>query len=174
MDEVTFLFREWETIARIALIGVSGYVALLVLVRASGTRTLGQLTPFDAIITVTLGSAFGRVLTAENVGLVEVLATFLVLVMLQWTAAVLQQRVPSVGKLLRPPPLLLLHRGDPLPAAMRRQRVTETDLFTAARESGLGSLAEAEAIILEPDGSFSVITSSQVGDGSALPQRLDG
>ena len=173
MDEVTFLFRDWEPILRIVLIGVTGYLALLILVRASGTRTLAQLTPFDVLITVTLGSAFGRVLTAENVGLLEVIVTFIVLVALQWTGALLQQRVPAAARMLRPPPLLLLHRGEPLAAAMRRQRVTETDLFTAARESGLGSLAEAEAIILEPDGSFSVITSGQVGDGSALPERLD-
>ena len=171
MPEVSFLFRDWEPIARIVLIGVVGYVTLLVLVRASGTRTLAQLTPFDVLVTVTIGSAFGRVLTAENVALLEVITVFVLLVGLQWLGALLRDRVPALARLMRPPPLLLLYRGTPLHRVMRRQRITELDLFTAVRESGLGSLAEAEAVVLEPDGAFSVITSGQVGDGQALPSR---
>lgn len=169
MDDLAFLYRGWEPIARIVVIGLAGYVTLLLLVRVGGQRTLAQLTPFDVLITVTLGSAFGRVLTAENVGLAEVFAVLALLVALQWLVALLRERVPPVARLLRPPAILLVYRGEPDRRAMRRQRVTEEDLSVAARESGLGTLDDVHAMVLEADGALSVVPSGQQGDGAALP-----
>ena len=173
MPDVEFFYRGWEALARIVLIAATGYVTLLVLLRVSGQRTLAQLTPFDLIITVTIGSAFGRVLTAENVPLVEVVTAFAMLVILQWLALWLRDRVPPIGRLMRPGPSLLYHQGQRQERALRRHRITEADLQSAARESGMGSLAEAEAIILEPDGDLAVISPSQVGDGSAIDHLVE-
>ncbi len=168
MPEVEFLYRGWESIARVVLVGVVGYFIILVLLRISGQRTLAQMTPFDVIVTVTIGSAFGRVLTAENVPIIEVLVAFVVLVGLQWAALGLRNKIPPLGRLMRPIPDVLYSHGQRHEREMRKHSVTEADLQTAARTSGLGSLADAEYVILEPDGSISLITSSQVGDGSAI------
>jgi uncharacterized membrane protein YcaP (DUF421 family) len=55
-----------------------------------------------------------------------------------------------------------------LPEAMRQQRVTEGEIRQAVRSQGIGGLTEVAAVVLETDGTFSVIPSSQAGDGSAL------
>ncbi len=68
---------------------------------------------------------------------------------------------------------MLLHRGEFLPSALKQARVTRVtrdEIRTAVRSAGLPSLADAEAVVLETDGSFSVI---RRGDG-ACPSSLEG
>ena len=168
MNDVIFFYDGWEPILRIALIGVAGYVTLLVLLRASGQRTLARMTPFDFVITVTIGSAFGRVLTAQEVAVAEVVVVFALLVALQWAVVLLRSHLPALGRVLMAEPSLLYRDGWFNQAAMRRHRITQTDLESIVRHNGMGSLREAHAVILEPDGLFAVINPGQVGDAAAL------
>jgi uncharacterized membrane protein YcaP (DUF421 family) len=82
--DVTFLSNGWVPVARVLFITVTGYLTLLVLLRLSGQRTLAQMSALDLVITVTIGSAFGRVITAREVAVVEVVAAFGALVLLEW------------------------------------------------------------------------------------------
>jgi uncharacterized membrane protein YcaP (DUF421 family) len=168
VNDVVFFYDGLAPIARIVLIGATGYVALLLLLRVAGQRTLSQMTPFDMVITVTIGSAFGRVLTAQEVAVAEVVTVFAVLVALQWLVVLVRSRVPQLGRLLVAEPALLYHDGEFNRRAMRRHRISQSDLQTIVREQGLGAVSEAQAIVLEPDGKFAVISPSQMGDGSAL------
>jgi uncharacterized membrane protein YcaP (DUF421 family) len=173
VNDVVFFFDGWAPILRIVLMGVSGYVTLLLLLRVSGQRTLSQMTPFDMVITVTIGSAFGRVLTAKEVSVAEVVTVFAVLVALQWLVVLVRSRVPALGRVLVAEPALLYHAGEYNQRALRRHRVDQSELETIVRQQGLGSIAEARAVILEPDGKFAVISPSQVGDGSALDRFVN-
>lgn len=168
MQDVTFLFDGWAPIGRIVLVGTAGYAALITLLRISRQRTLSRMTPFDFILTVTLGSAFGRVITAKDVALAEAVAAFALLVVLRWTVAYLRSRLPTFDRAVNASPALVYHDGQLIHAAMRRHRLTEKDLLVAVREKGIGSLGEAYAVVLEPDGAFAVITPQQLGDASAL------
>ncbi|MGY1826414.1 DUF421 domain-containing protein [Blastococcus sp. SYSU DS0541] len=175
MNQVQFLWDSWDPILRIVLIGVVGYVWLALLLRGTGPRNMAKMTPFDFIITVTLGSAFGRVLTASEVSLVEALVTFALLVALQWAFAAGRARWPALKSLLDPGPTLLYHDGRPVDRAMRRHRMIESDLHSAARENGFGSLRDVAAVILQADGSFAVIGSDKMGDGASVhPFTSDG
>jgi uncharacterized membrane protein YcaP (DUF421 family) len=169
MDDVMFFWGGWEPLARIVLVTTLGYIWLVMLVTRSGQRTLSDMTPFDFVITVTLGSAFGRVITATEVAMAEVVLAFAVLVALQWGAALARGRGLRITKLLEAEPSLMYHRGEVLHGAMRRHRINITDLSGAVRKSGMGSLAEAEAIVLESNGEFAVIAADRLGDGSAIP-----
>jgi uncharacterized membrane protein YcaP (DUF421 family) len=168
MDDVTFLSGGWRPAARVVFITAAGYVSLLLLLRVSGKRPLARMTAFDFVITVTLGSAFGRVVTATEVGIVEAVLGFAMLVLLQVGAAWLQERWKGMRDLLAEEAALLYHNGEFVRRAMRRHRIMEDDLLGVVRKNGLGSLEEATAVILERDGQFSVLTSEGYGDGSAL------
>ncbi|MGY2130210.1 DUF421 domain-containing protein [Blastococcus sp. SYSU DS0617] len=175
MNQVQFLWEGWEPIARILLIGTLGYVWLALLLRGSGPRMMAKMTPFDFVITVTLGSAFGRVLTASEVSLVEVLVTFALLVTLQWVFAAGRARWPALKRLLDPGPSLLYHDGQPVDRALRRHRMIESDLHSAAREKGFGSLDDVAAVVLQADGTLAVIGADKMGDGASVhPFTSDG
>lgn len=171
--DVTFFFNDWQAVARVLFITLTGYLTLLLLLRANGQRTLAQLSSLDLVITVTIGSAFGRVITARQVALIEVVAAFVALIVLQRIVAELWNRAPRLRSTVTVTPALLYYEGRPVEAALKRHRLQEADLATAARQEGLGSLSEARAIVLEGNGGFSVLTDAQFGEGDAVRHLAD-
>ncbi len=171
--DVTFLFNDWVPVVRVLFIATTGYLTLLVLLRASGQRTLSQLTSFDLVITVTIGSAFGRVITAREVALVEVLAAFGSLVLLQVVVAQIWGRLPAVRRMLTPTPALLVHDGEVQWREMKRVHLRESDLLAAGRKQGAGSLDDVHSIVFEGNGSLSVITRAQLGSGQGVSDITD-
>jgi uncharacterized membrane protein YcaP (DUF421 family) len=59
--------------------------------------------------------------------------------------------------IVNPHPTLVLERGRFRRDAMRSQRVAEADVRAAVRRQGMATLEEVGAVILEADGTFSVI-----------------
>ena len=168
MDDVVFFWDGWLPLLRIVVVGSLGFVWLVLLLRTTGPRNMAKMTPFDFVITVTLGSAFGRVLTAQEVAVADAVVAFALLVTLQWLFAYLRSRSRRFATLVDVGPTLLFYQGGALEGALRRHRLTESDLHSAAREHGLGSLSDAEAVVLQSDGTFAVITREQMGDGSSV------
>ena len=70
-------------------------------------------------------------------------------------------------------PVLLVHRGRIRPNVCRRERLTEGEVRQAVRASGVGGLDQVAAVVLETDGSLSVITDGKLGDAGALAD-VDG
>jgi uncharacterized membrane protein YcaP (DUF421 family) len=58
--------------------------------------------------------------------------------------------------------------GALLESALRDERVTPEEIDAAVRAAGLGDVAETAAVVLETDGSFSVVPAGKAGGGSAL------
>ena len=92
-----------------------------------------------------------------SVALVRGLVAFCLLVGLQFLVATLSVRYRWFSRLVTAEPVLLLHQGCFLDAAMRRQRVRRSDVMAALRTSGVGTLGEVAAVVIETDGSMSVI-----------------
>jgi uncharacterized membrane protein YcaP (DUF421 family) len=166
--DITYFWNGHEPVIRVLFIALAGYVTLLALLRLSGQRTLAQMTAMDLVITVTLGSAFGRVITAREVALVEVLAAFGALVLLQWLVAQFWGRARRLRRSVAVWPTLVFYDGEPIREALARHRLLEDDLYTAARQQGMGSLEDVQAVIFEANGAFTVLSKSQYGDGSAV------
>lgn len=134
--------------------------------RLTGSRTIASMNVFDFIVTVAIGSAFGRALTARPVALAEAIAAFVLLIVLQYVVARLQVRWPRFERGLTNSPSLLYFRGGFIRDEMRQERVTENELRAAVRKQKIGSLDDVDAMVLEPSGDISVIPS--LDDGSAL------
>lgn len=154
---------------RIGAIGVLTYVFLITVLRLSGKRTLAKLNAFDLVVTVAIGSTLATILLSRDVTLAEGAAALALLVVLQFVATWLSVRLTPLRKALKSGPTLLLRDGDVLTSAMRRQRVTNDELYQAVRSHGIGDLAQVAAVVLETDGTFSVISRQQLGSGSATP-----
>jgi uncharacterized membrane protein YcaP (DUF421 family) len=82
-------------------------------------------------------------------------------------------RSSVVKKAVKADPALLVQRGQLLPAALRAHRVTEDEVYQAVRAQGIGDLGAVDAVVLETDGTFSVITTSSAGSRSALANVRD-
>lgn len=149
-------FNGWEGLARTALVGVLAYLALIVLLRMSGKRTLSKMNAFDLVVTVALGSTLATVLLSKDVALAEGVVAFAVLIGLQLSITWLSVRSRTVARFVKAEPTLLVHRGQYLPQAMRRERVLESEVLAAVRGQGMAAVDQVQAVVLETDGSFSV------------------
>ena len=164
------LYSGWQSLFRILVVGVLAYVSLVVLLRISGKRTLSKMNSFDLVVTVALGSTLATVLLSKDVALAEGILALALLIGLQFAVTWTSVRARWVRQWVTGEPLMLLYLGEFLPAALRRGRVAEDEVRAAIRSAGLASLNEAEAVVLETDGSFSVI---RRGGGNGAPS-LDG
>ncbi|QGN48685.1 DUF421 domain-containing protein [Micromonospora sp. WMMC415] len=158
---------------RLLLVAVLVYPALVVILRVSGKRTLSKLNAFDLVVTVALGSTLATILLSRDVSLVEGILALGLLVALQYAVALLAVRWPPSQRLLKARPTMLLRDGRPRYDTMRRVRVAESEIRQAARSQGAGDLGQLAAVVLETDGSLSVITRSGLGDGSSLADVRD-
>ncbi|WP_061960779.1 DUF421 domain-containing protein [Demequina flava] len=172
--DMSYFWTGWTPIWHTLLVGIVGYLTLVILLRGTGPRTMAKMTPLDFVIAVTLGSAFGRVVTAETVSLAQAVVALVLLVVIQWVLAALRARSPRMRHLLDSPPVLLYYGGDMQHRSLRRHRLTEADVQTAARQSGHGSLAGIDAVVLHQDGSLGVIADGAMGDGSSLMPFVEG
>jgi len=172
MHWISMFFSGWPDVARTAIAAGLAYAALVLLLRASGKRTLSKMNAFDLVVTVALGSILATITLSKDVALAEGLVAMGVLVGLQYLVAWLSTRFKIVSQTVKAEPALLFHRGVFLQAAMKRERVAEDEVCAAIRKAGHASLDETEAVILETDGSISVI--SQGGQAaSALSNVRD-
>lgn len=150
-------FDGWMPIARVVVLGTLSYATLVVLLRATGKRTLSKLNAFDLIVTVALGSTLATVLLSKDVSLSEGVTALALLVSLQWIITWLSVRSPWVARVVKSEPSLLFLEGRFLSGAMKRERVTEDELRAAVRAQGMGSLDQVAAVIMETDGRLNVI-----------------
>jgi uncharacterized membrane protein YcaP (DUF421 family) len=160
-------FDSWPAIGRTVIVGIAAYAALVLLLRISGKRTLAKLNAFDLIVTVALGSTLATVLLNKSVSLADGVVAFLLLVSLQYVVAWLSTRSGRVDTLVKAQPSLLLLRGEFLDRAMRAQRVTHREILSALRSSGVGKVEDAYAVVLESDGTLSVIPAGAKDQGAA-------
>jgi uncharacterized membrane protein YcaP (DUF421 family) len=161
-------FDSWTGLGRVILAGTLAYAALIVILRVSGKRTLTKLNAFDLVITVALGSTLATIVLSKDVALLEGVLALTLLVTLQAVITWLSVRAPWFQTLVKSEPTLLLRDGAFLHAAMRSQRITREEIFAAIRSEGLGDLKSVAAVILETDGSISVIPRADADEGAAL------
>lgn len=152
------LFDSWYDLWRTAVVGSLAYAGLIVLLRGTCKRTLSKMNAFDLVITVAFGSVFASALLSSEVSLAEGLWAFAVLCGLQYGVTFLSVRFERFQMLVKAQPTLLYHRGAFLDAAMLKERVTKEEITAAMRGAGAVDPKDVGAVILETDGSFSVLT----------------
>lgn len=151
-------FDTWTGLGRVLAVGVVAYAALVALLRLSGNRTLSKLNAFDLVVTVALGSTLATILLSRDVALVEGLLALALLIGLQALVAWSSVRSSTFSRMVKASPVLIVHRGIFLETAMRRARVVEAEVLAALRSEGVDRVEDAQAVVLETDGSLSVLT----------------
>lgn len=150
-------FSDWADLGRIVAVGTLAYAAMVLCLRLSGKRTLTKLNAFDLVITVALGSTLSTVLLDKTISLAEGIVAFGLLILLQYILTWCSVRWRPFEKGVKSEPTLLFHRGEYLNEAMRRQRITVSEVLSAVRSSGQRDVQDVQAVVLENDGSLSVV-----------------
>ena len=161
-------FTGWEGIGRTVLAGLIAYVILVIQLRISGKRTLSKMNAFDFIVTVALGSTLATILLSKDVALAEGAVAFGTLILMQFVITWLTVRFKSINKLVKAQPVLLFYEGSYLQDAMQKARINQDEILAALRSKGIASFDEVGAVVLETEGTLSVIKKAERLDSRIL------
>ncbi len=146
----------WEFVLR----ALAVYVALLVMVRLSGKRSVGQFTPFDMILLILLGTAVQNSLIGEDVSLVGGLLLAATLITLNHAVGWVTARSRRIHGLLEGRAVKLIEDGVLDKERLRKEGVSEMDLEEALRRAGMEHVSEVRRGWLETDGHITLIKKS--------------
>lgn len=166
--------NDWQALLRILIVGTLAYAGLVLMLRVTGKRTLSKMNAFDLIVTVAFGSVLATTILARDVPLMDGLAAFALLVGLQFAITWSSSRWPWFQSVVKAEPRLLAFEGEPLKDAMRRERVTPVELDAAVRSAGLPGVGAAYAIVLETEGTLTVIPRHEDAEGYRSLRHVKG
>lgn len=150
----------WEFILR----GFLVYAVLLVLMRVSGKRTVGQFTPFDLLVVMLLSEAVSNSLSGGDSSLPGGLLLACTLIALNVLVAFFTARSRKLADIIDGTAILLGRHGRIFHEVRKSAHIAEADIEKALRENDC-KLENMQYIFLESDGSISVMQQSS-GDAS--------
>ena len=152
----------WELIVRSAVV----YGFLLVLLRITGKRQVGQLAPFDLVLLLVLSNAVQNSMNGGDNSLVGGLLSATVLVSLNYVIGQLTFRSKRLEGMIEGRPQLIIHDGKLYEDVMSRAQLTHHALHAALRQAGCAAVEEVHAAFLENNGSISVVPRSAMADAA--------
>jgi uncharacterized membrane protein YcaP (DUF421 family) len=150
-------FSGFDGVFRTVATGACAYIVLVLLLRATGKRTLSKMNAFDLVVTVALGSILSTTVLSKDVSLADGATAFAVLASLQFVVTWSSVRSAWVRKLVKAEPRALLLDGQLVEGALRAERVTRDEVQAAIRGAGHQGLDRIALVMLETDGSMSVV-----------------
>ena len=142
----------WELVVRSTLV----YTFLLLILRVTGKRQVGDMAPFDLVLLLILSNAVQNAMNGGDTSALGGLISALTLVGLNHGVGYLTYRNSQVEDVLEGRPDILIREGQPVAEVLRRQRITERELWTSLRQHGVENLADVRLALLENNGKVSV------------------
>ena len=154
-------FNDINIIIKTIVIGILSYISLIVLLRISGKRTLSKMNAFDLIVTVAIGSILATIIMSKDVTIAQGIAALSTLIIMQFLMTKISYHNQFFSRLIKSNPTLLFYEGEYLYDAMKRERILKVEIKQAVRAQGIHNLKNVQVVILETDGSFSVISNDK-------------
>ncbi|WP_211221949.1 DUF421 domain-containing protein [Lacticigenium naphthae] len=127
------------SITRIAVVSILAFILVVIVLRISGKRTLSKMNSFDFIVTVALGSVLASILTSTDLPLIDGILAFSLLVFMQYITSWLSVRSNFISDLVKSQPRLLYYQGKFDNKAMKKERITQSEILQAVRNQGKAS-----------------------------------
>jgi uncharacterized membrane protein YcaP (DUF421 family) len=148
---------EWtELVARAVVL----YVFLLVLLRITGKRQIGQLAPFEMVLLLVLSNTIGNALNPGDSSILAAVVLATTLVGLNSVVSWATFRSKRLERWIEGEPLLIVHNGQILERNRRHSRLTHHEINAAIRQAGLTDITHVHTAVLENNGSISVAARS--------------
>ena len=141
----------WELILRAIVV----YLALILFIRLTGKRQIGEISPFDLILLLILSESVQSSLVAGDQSLVGGLIVAATLLLLNSAIGRITYGSRAAEDIIDGGPEILIHNGKVLQHVSKKARITEQELMSTLRKSGFFKLEDVKLAILEDDGTVS-------------------
>jgi len=148
------------------------YLLILIGVRLSGKREVGQMTPFDLTLLLLLSNSVQNAMTGPDTSLTGGAVAAITLLVLNFLVADLAGLNRRFRKFVQGEPSLLIHNGRLIPAHLAREHITVDEVMRALREHGISRMEDVSLAVLEVDGSVSCLKYDDVAPQHTPHPRL--
>lgn len=138
------------------------YLVVLIGVRISGKREVGQMTPFDLTLLLLISNSVQNAMTGPDTSLVGGVVAASTLLILNYVIGTLSGVNRRFRRLVQGEPSLLIHAGQPIESHMQREHVSMDELQRAVREHGISTVGDVALAVLEVDGSISCLKYDEI------------
>ena len=133
------------------------YALVMVLIRVSGKRAVGQFTPFDLVMLILIGNAVQNGINGGDNSLTGAAIMATTLIALNYAVAFVTSRSRRAERLVEGEPVVLARDGKVFDHVLRRELVSQSDFREALRMNSIEDVAEVEVALLETNGHISVV-----------------
>jgi uncharacterized membrane protein YcaP (DUF421 family) len=148
------------------------YAFLLVGLRLTGTRALGQLSVFDFVLLLIIANAVQNAMVGPDTSLAGGLVAAGVLMAWHWVIDRVRLRDRRLAKLIAGEGIMLIYHGKILDEHRHRAGITRDELLQALREHGVARVDDVMFAVLEPDGMISVVRYDDMTPGERPHRRI--
>ncbi len=145
------------TLVYIAARTLTIYAVVLVGVRLSGKREVGQMTPFDLTLLLLLSNSVQNAMTGPDTSLMGGVVAAATLLLMNYFVGSVSGKNRNFRKFIEGQPTLLVHDGQVLPQNMTKERVSKDELDRSMREHGISNAKDVALAVLEVDGTISCL-----------------
>ncbi len=138
------------------------YLVVLIGVRLSGKREVGQMTPFDLTLLLLLSNSVQNAMTGPDTSLVGGVVAACTLLLMNYVVADISGANRRFRKFIQGQPSLLIHDGTIIEAHMAKEHVSMDELQRALREHGISDYHQVALAVLEVDGSISCLKYDEI------------
>src|SRR6266849_386988 len=143
----------WEFIIRALIV----YGFLVVLLRMTGKRQVGQLAPFDLVLLLVLSNAVQNAMNGGDNSILAGILSACALVLVNYLVGLAAYRNKKVEALIEGRPEVLIHHGRLYEEVLVREKLTDHELTADVRDAGCNELAQVHCAILAHNGQISVV-----------------
>jgi len=147
----------WEFVLR----GLIIYLFLIILLRLTGKRQVGQMSPFDLVLLLVLSNAVQNSMNGGDNSVLGGMISAVTLVVANWIVATVTYRSKKMEALVEGRPEVLVHNGKLFQKTLDHAKLTHHEVMASLREAGCASIEDVQCAFLENDGSISVIPRSK-------------
>jgi uncharacterized membrane protein YcaP (DUF421 family) len=156
------LFPGGQVLLQIVLRTGVIYLLVLIGVRLSGKREVGQMTPFDLTLLLLLSNSVQNAMTGPDTSLMGGAVAACTLLILNYLIADVAGANRRFRRWIEGEPSLLIHDGKTIESHMAREHVSMDELHRALREHGINSCDQVALAVLEVDGSISCLKYDEI------------
>lgn len=153
----------WELIVRALLV----YLFLILLLRITGKRQVGQLAPFDLVLLLVLSNAVQNSMNGGDNSLIGGVISATTLVLINLAVGIVTHRSKKLEGIIEGHPQVLIHNGKLYQEIMTAARLTHHELHAALRQGGCACVDDVHMAVLENNGSISVVPKRETAPAGA-------
>jgi uncharacterized membrane protein YcaP (DUF421 family) len=151
-----------QIVLQIALRTAVIYLVVLIGVRLSGKREVGQMTPFDLTLLLLLSNSVQNAMTGPDTSLMGGIAAASTLLILNYLVGTVSGSSRKFRRVVEGEPSLLIHDGKIMQSHMEKEHVSLDELQRAVREHGIAQCSDVALAVLEVDGSISCLKYDEI------------